>query len=122
MPQYKHATPLARRSLSRSTTLMDIQVPQWLDAAHPRFYFLLVTILRMNSDYILTLFYSCVTILVMAALNEACPKLVSGNKVSVETFIFLLNFVNCILAMIDISSLEATCSGFPYVAEQVTSK
>jgi hypothetical protein len=92
MPQYKHAAPLASRSSSRSTPPMDIQVPQWLDAAHPRLWFLSITVFRMNSDYILTLFYSCVTFLVMAALNEACPRLVSGNKVPVEIFIFLLNF------------------------------
>jgi hypothetical protein len=121
-PQCKHVAPLASRSSSRSTPLMDIQVPQWLDAAHPRLWFLSITVFRMNSDYIFTLFYSCVTILVMAALNEANPRLASWNKVPVETFSFLHNFVNCISAMIDISSLGATCSGFPYVAEQVAAK
>jgi hypothetical protein len=120
--QYKRAAPLASRSSSRSTPLMGIQVPLWLDAAHPRLWFLSITVFRMNSDYIITPFYSCVTILVMTALNEACPRLVSGNKVPVEIFIFLLNFVNCISTMIDISSLGATYYGFPYVVEQVAVK
>jgi len=38
----------------------------------------------MNNDYLFTLFYSCITILVMVALNEICPRLASGNKVPVE--------------------------------------
>jgi hypothetical protein len=91
-PQRKHVAPLASRSSSRHTPLMDIQVPQWLDAAHPRFRFFVNYSFRMDSDLIFTLFSSCVIILVMAALNEAIPRLVRWNRVPVETFSSLHNF------------------------------
>jgi hypothetical protein len=121
-PHHMYNAPLASRSSSRSTPSMDIQVPDRLDVAHPCLWFLSITIFRMNSDYIFTLFYSCVTILVMVALNEIYPKLASGNKVPVEILIFCLIFVNWNFAIIDISPVEATCSSFPYVVEQVAAK
>jgi hypothetical protein len=52
------------------------------------------SIFRMNSDYLFTLFYSCISILVMAALNAVCLRLANGIKVPVETLSFCSIFVN----------------------------
>jgi hypothetical protein len=69
MPQSLQAAPLASRSLSRPSLPMDTQVPLWLEAAHPRLYFL--------SIIVSNLFYSCIVSIVMAALDEARPRLAS---------------------------------------------
>jgi hypothetical protein len=123
-PQRKPAAQLARRDSPRHTPLMDIQVLQWLDAAHPRSHFFVNYRFRMDSDKIVfTLFSGCVILLVMAALNEASPRLVRWNRVPVETISPLHNFCKKKnSAMIDTSTLGATYSGFPHVAEQVAAK
>jgi hypothetical protein len=114
MPQGLQAAPLASRSMSRPSLLMDAQVPLWFEAAYPRLYFLSVTV----SNFL----YSCIASIVMAALHVARPRLASWNEVPVETFSIFVNFANNSTAMIELSSLGATCPGFPSVAGQVAAK
>nr|ABR18331.1 unknown [Picea sitchensis] len=73
---------------------MDVQVPQKLDAAHLCLWFMSILIFRMNSDFIFTIFYSFVTIIEMAALEEVCPRLVTGKESPAKTLSFCSNFCN----------------------------
>jgi hypothetical protein len=85
-PQCKHIAQHARINSSRHTPLMDIQVLQRLDVAHPSTqFFLSITSFRMNDDSVFTLFSSYVILLVMEALNEASPRLVRWHRDPVET-------------------------------------
>lgn len=93
---------------------MDAQVPLWFEAACPKLYFMLVTV----SNFL----YNCIASIVMAALYVARPRLASWNEVLVETFSIFVNFANNSTTMIELSSLGATCPGFPSVARQVVAK
>jgi len=69
VPQSLQVAPRASRSLSRPSLPMDTQVPLWLEAAHPRLYFL--------SIIVSNLLYSCIVSIVMVTLDKAHPRLAS---------------------------------------------
>jgi hypothetical protein len=85
--------PTCNKYSPRHTPLMDIQVLQWHDAAHPRSRFFVNYRYRVDSDKIVfTLIFGCEILSVMTALNEANPRLDRWNRVPVDTSNSLLNF------------------------------